>query len=410
MPATWVGLLLAFMPLSMVLVVGTMPLVERLGPKRLMFAAWMTRYLIACAVFLMPWAMVRWGSRASWYVLCAVTLAFCIARAVGAGGWFPWLHEVVPERQRGLYFSTETSIAHLVNVGIAAAQGLVLRDDAGLAPYLLVYGAGICMGLFSLVWMWRVPGGSALEETFSERGAFTSYRAVLRDGPFLLFVLTASLCFSCLSWVGAALVMYLRDALWLDPRTVMLMVSGGSCGILLTIRFWQRFADHSGSGRAMFKTMLAYSFGALLFLTLVPGTAWARYAAPVAVVAVYMFGAAFSMAAHRAMLNYVKEPGRVAYTNVWIVGTALALGLTPIAVGRFVDWWGMAGFQVCFLVAGLLGLVCTGACLFVVRDGKDDSPTWSDRSLINLGPPIRTLARVAWITVGMHESNRPRQP
>jgi len=79
-------------------------------------------------------------------------------------------------------------------------------------------------------------------------------------------------------------------------------------------------------------------------------------------------------------------------------------------VGRLVDWWGMAGFQVCFLVAGLLGLVCTGACLFVVRDGKDDSPTWSDRSLINLGPPIRTLARVAWITVGMHESNRPRQP
>ena len=119
MPPSWIGFLISFMPFTMVLAVGAGPLLTRFGSKRVMFGAWLLRNLLACTVFAMPWAVVRWGPRAAWYVLLVATLGFCLMRSVGVGGWFPWLHELVPERQRGAYFSAEASVGQLLNIGLA---------------------------------------------------------------------------------------------------------------------------------------------------------------------------------------------------------------------------------------------------------------------------------------------------
>ena len=61
MPASWVGFLLSFMPLSMLLVMATIPLVTRFGPKKLMIATWIGRNLAASLVFLIPWALSAHG-------------------------------------------------------------------------------------------------------------------------------------------------------------------------------------------------------------------------------------------------------------------------------------------------------------------------------------------------------------
>ncbi|HNT90018.1 MAG TPA: hypothetical protein PKL84_19295, partial [Candidatus Hydrogenedentes bacterium] len=85
MPASWVGFLISFMPLTMILVLFTVPLVNRLGPKNVMMKGWLSRNLIMSTVFLMPLAVRFWGPRAGWYVLTGATLGFCIVRAVAVG-------------------------------------------------------------------------------------------------------------------------------------------------------------------------------------------------------------------------------------------------------------------------------------------------------------------------------------
>ena len=405
MPSSWVGLLIAFMPLSMVLVLITIPLVERLGSKRLMMVTWLLRNLIACSVFAMPWAMAQWGTRTAWYVLLSATLGFCLVRAMGVGAWFPWLHEMVPEKERGTFFSAETSVVQSVTVAVILGQAFVLQGNPGVWRYLAIYGAGIGAGLASLVWMRRVPGGGRPRKLASTRGSIASYKEALADRRFVSFVLVASLCFSSVSWLSASLVLYLRDALGLLSSEIMAFMAVGSASILLTVRFWARFADHSGSGRAMFKTLTAHAIAALACLALVPGARWTIYAALPLIAVVSTFGGAFWTVTYGAMLDYVKASNRVGYTNIWMVASALAMGVTPILAGQVIERWGIWGFRTCFLISGAAGLCCAIACRLVVWDGgPHERPALQ---LLSQAQPLRTLARIAWITVGMHRSNRP---
>lgn len=409
MPTRWVGFLMAFMPISTMLVVVTAPLVTRFGPKRIMFTAWLLRNLVSCTVFLMPWAISRWGEASGRYLLFMTTLGFCLMRALGSGGWLPWLHEVVPERQRGVYFSTEASVAQTLNVLVAFGQAMVLSGHSGLSRFLSIYAVGIASGLVSLIWMAQVPGGHGRKKPLSTMNPrkFPGALYVARnDRSYLWFVLTASLCFSSTAWLGSALVLYMRDALMLTSRTIMLLTASGSAAVLLTIHFWARFADHSGSGRAMFKTLTGYSLAALGCVAVVPGAAWSPYLLVFVVLASSVFGSAFWMAAHRAMLNYIRETARIGYSNLWTLGTAVAFGVTPVLAGAVIDRWDLFGFRTCFILSGVAGLTCAWACRRVVRDAPPHLSEEKNSAL----EPLRTIARILWITAGMHESNRQARP
>jgi hypothetical protein len=402
MPASWVGWLIAFLPFTQLLVIFTAPLVERVGAKRLMSSTWLARNLVACLIFILPWAVAHGGMRAGWYVMVVYTLGFSVLRAIGVSGWFPWLHEVVPESERGSYFSTESGLTQLVNVGVVLAQGFLLSGNPPIGRFLLIYGAGIVAGIGSLYWMLRVPGGEGAHEETSWEDSWNSYRVALSDGKYVRFVITASLCFSCTSWLGSAVVMYYRDMLKLSESMILVLMSASSLAVLLTIRYWGQFADCRGSGRAMVKTLSAHSLLALAFLAVTPGKPWTLPLLWVVAVLATVFGAALAVAMNRAMLNMVEEVHRVTYTNLWILGTSVTLGVTPILAGMFIDWWGMWGFRLCFIIAGVSGLLCAIASDRVVRDHPA-----GDRVLPN-DPvmPLRMFTRTVSITVGMDESNR----
>ncbi|MBM3290017.1 MAG: MFS transporter, partial [Candidatus Hydrogenedentes bacterium] len=251
-----VGFLISFMPLSMLLVGLTVPLVNHYGPKRVMLTGWLLRNLLACAVFLIPVAR-GWGLHYAQYLLMASILAFCVLRAMGAGGWLPWLHELVPVTQRGTYFSMEAAVTQLTSVGVALIQAVLLTGPASDWRFLMVYAIGIGAGLVSLVWMALIPGGGPMPAPATPEISYRAYGAALRDRAFVAFVLTASLGYSALTWLlGSALVLYMRDALGMAPGVIMSVTAAGSMGIFLTIASWGRFADYAGSASAMFWSML----------------------------------------------------------------------------------------------------------------------------------------------------------
>ncbi|MCX7014729.1 MAG: hypothetical protein NTW86_19645, partial [Candidatus Sumerlaeota bacterium] len=157
MPASLVDLLLSFMPLSMLLVAATAPLVDRYGPRALMLRGWLARSLSGALVFLMPWA---WGGvKAGWALLTAAVLGFCLMRAISVGGWYPWIHEVVPPRKRGVYCSLEQSIIWIVIITLNFVIAAILGTHPTLSRFLVTEGLGIAAGLASLFLMMRIPGG-----------------------------------------------------------------------------------------------------------------------------------------------------------------------------------------------------------------------------------------------------------
>ena len=91
-----------------------------------------------------------WGLHYAQYLLMGSIFAFCILRALGAGGWLPWLHELVPDDQRGTYFSMETAVTQLTIVAMALIQAILLTGPANDWRFLTVYGIGIAAGLMLL--------------------------------------------------------------------------------------------------------------------------------------------------------------------------------------------------------------------------------------------------------------------
>jgi len=386
-------------------VLFTVGLVNRFGPKRIMFVSWIVRNFLICAVFLIPFATKTWGAEAGWYVLMGTTLAFCIARAFGAGAWLPWLHEIVPGKQTGLFFSMESIVAQGISVLVLLSQAYVLSKSTTVNTYLYIYAIGIAIGFMSLVAMLRIPGGNAAPDTDTLRGGLGSYKKALSDRPFVMFLLTASLGLSCFAWFGSAWIMYMRDVLEFSSGHIMALTAAGGVGIMFTIRAWGRFADHRGSGHAMSNVLFGHSIAALSFWFILPDTPGKHFAALPGVLACSIFCAAYLVSANTGNLNRVKKEGRVGYTNAWALSTSLAMGITPILAGLVIDRFGLTGYRMCFSISGIGGFACAIACRFLLTaEPPAKAPI---TSLINPILPLRTFARVMWITLGLHESNKP---
>jgi len=406
MPEAWVGLLQAFMPLSTVLVVFTVPLIERTGPRRLLLFTWGIRNVLAVPTFGMAWAISLWGPQAAWYVLLFATLSFCVARAIGVGGWFPWLYEVVPNRLQGVYFSSEAAIAQLTNIALMLAVAIGLQGHPGLSAYFWIYLMGILAGFLSLAAIWRIPGGQQMPPTTrSARPRSEGYRHVLADRDYVRYVLRACVGQSALWWLQTIYVLYLRDQLKFSDTQIMCQVAAGSLGLALTVRHWGHYADRFGSIPAIMFSLAAHALIGLGWIGLLPGAAWTPPLSWLLVVLGNVFNGAAAMAMNRGMLRRVREEGRVGYTNFWIVGTALATGVTPILAGVTVQWLQLTGFRICFLLTALTSIACA-LSFFSVAQEKDKPPIPGLNDLLKPSIPMRTLWRIVWITLGLDESNR----
>lgn len=408
MPESLVGLLLSFMPFTSMLLLFTLPLIVRLGPKRVMLWAWFLRNVIACIVFLMPLALATGSKQLAWIVLVVAILGFCIMRAIGAGGWLPWLHEIVPVHLRATYFSTETSITQVINVGVLFLQARLLAvPDPSINRFLLIFAVGIFMGFISLLWMRRIPGGEGTQE-FDAHIGLRAYARAAGDRRYLVFLMITTFALSGMVWFGASYVMYLRDHLAVQDSMTMTLTSLGGLGILLTVGSWARFTEVGGSGLAMAKTLLGHTIApVLLFLagTGLPGQQWMAAAA---VTLACIFSAAFGVAINRAMLNQVPDHDRIGYTALWTVSTSLAHGITPVLAGLLIEYFDVWGFRICFLMS--MGFTVSGAllCLFFIHDLHMEGKGWV--YMLNPSLPLRTAGRILWITFGLHESNRADTP
>jgi MFS family permease len=406
MPASWVGVLLAFMPLSMPLVIFTVGLVTRYGPKQLMASTWFLRNFVAAGVFLVPLAIATGGAPAGWIVLMSSVLGFCIVRSIGVGAWFPWIHEFLPERQRGAYFSAETAIAQAVMIAVNLAYAFVLAGDPTVNRYFIIYGIGIGTGVLSVLLLLKVPGG---EKAVTDERAFewAAYGRVLADRPYIVFLVMVSLGYASLAFLGAAAVLYMRDMVGLSSNIIMAVVTGGSVGVFLTVRYWTRYAEHGDPRVAIAMTLAGHGLVAASFIALPPWAPWTPVLLFPAIAAATLLSGAFNAISHGAMLGFVPDHDRVAYTNLWIVVTSIGLGLSPIFAGLLIHRLGLLGFEICFTISAVGGVLCgIGEWLLVARRRAIPRPL---AHLFSEAQPVRTLARIAWISAGLHESSgRPR--
>ncbi len=374
MPEFFVGMLLSFLPFTSLLILVTVRLIRRMGPKRVMLMAWFWRNVICCGIFLLPLAMRHGGMPEAWALMLAAIFGFSLMRALGAGGWLPWLHEIVPAESRSTYFSAETALTQLINVGIMLAQAALLYQfGPGIPQFLFIYAVGISMGFVSLLMMRRIPGGDAVPAEEGAGGAF-SWVPAFRDAAFRHYLMAAFLGVSATVWFSSAAVMFLRDSVRVHDSVTMAVSAASALAILCLIGRWGRVADTLGSGRTMARAIAVHSALALaLPLEMLFQLDGAPLAA-VVIVAASVFNSAFHVAANRGMLNRVPDDNRVGYTAAWTVATSLALGITPLLSGGVINLFGRPGYAACFLMSALFGVAAAFSCRpFIPRERHGDT-------------------------------------
>ena len=157
---TGVGLLAAIGPLTQILQLPTVAMIERWRRRKAitMTAALAGRICWTLAIAV-PW-MVPPGARLPTLLTCLV-LASAFSTVAGAA-WTPWIRDFLPEDVIACAFARRLSLAIGASavLGLAAGLAVDLLPRRGLAPttaYAFVFGAGVAVGLLGLVFLALIP-------------------------------------------------------------------------------------------------------------------------------------------------------------------------------------------------------------------------------------------------------------
>lgn len=388
--AGMVGILSSLLPFSMVAALLAKPMAERVGSKRLLTSGWTLRNLLIAPMILTPWVYARWGTHAAAMLILVSVSLFCLLRAVSGLGWGSWLHEIVADDRRGLYYSLEFGITRVVGVVFALFFFCFFGANPALWKFSVVSAVGVAAGLASIVFLRRVPGGLPPARTTASVAA--SYREMLhtvRDRDFSPFLAVASLG-TFVNFGQMVLVMlFMRDHLHITPSVILLVTGMGNVAAAMTIQRWGRIADSHGSPVTMAASAALAGLALAVLATITPGPHALRWVLP-AVVLLGIGVDGFVVSANRGFLHRINPAARHAYVAVWSAVTSVAGGLSSIAAGFFIRhgsfyWEIAAGY-------GAIMLAVSFCCVRLKESNIDFSKEEYD--LFDPDRPVISLLRM----------------
>jgi MFS family permease len=399
MPPSLVGMLVSFLPLSMFLVILSIPAVEKYGPRKLLITTWLIRNLVALPVFAIPYVLSHWSVEASWYILLLATLSFSLVRAFGVGAWFPWLHELVPKDSLNTYFSTETIGVQSLTVFIMLGIAQVLNWGETIHRFFLVYAIGIGAGLASVWYARFIPGGVGQTIDTSTTEKFAVLVHAVKDCKYMRFIIYVIISFSAITWINVSSVLYLRDSLHFPDSRIMNFVAFGAIGVALLIRYCAKIAQKLGNHRALAVLMLGQALISFSWFFPQPGVSWTIGLVLPIMIGGAIVSAGFIIIASQTMMCLVQQEDRVGYTTVWIAGSALANGIPPILAGWLIDIFQLPGYRACFILSGASALLVALLWSRFKIEGLEVMPDM--HHIIRPYHPLRTLQRITWMVLGM---------
>lgn len=373
-----IGALTSVLNFACILGIFTKSLAERIGSKRLLLGGWTIRNLMAAPIVLIPVVRHYFGFVPAAALLFTCITLFCIARALANIAWASWLHEIVPPRHLGRYYTVEAVMTRLLMLGCgvfcffafagsSSAPSPDTPDYGELWRFAAISAFGVTMGLASTRVLRNVPGGLPPENGPGGTVHHASFREVLHDRMFISF-LFCSAFFGCL-YTGASVMvpLLLRLHFRLGTGTVLLLTSIGNLLAVFTTPRWRRVADRHGSPVTMLANgvLFAACLAALgLIARLNPDRVSPWLLLPFcALVPVADSGNA--MAVSRGFMLRVNAGNRHACNAIWNAGTQTICGTASIVTGILLpDSGSMAlryssvawGFSLLMLLAGWLAL------------------------------------------------------
>ena len=365
---TVIGLLAAFIQMSVLLQVPLAREVESRGKKRLLIPSWAVTAALAAPLIFIPFLPdVRW-LRLS--VLVGSVALTAIARQPGLVAWMPLLSDVIPDDIRGRFFGRmrtawQTS-ALVLTVVIAALFG----READWWHFQVVFSLGILAVLVRIPLMRRIPEVAPRPDA-RERSRFSFVGQALKDRSFACFSAFLGFTYLMSTAMGPHGVVYMRETLgYRDDFVVFATQALPLVGAILTLMLWGSLADRIGTRPILVFTGVGVGLTGLTWLFVVPGSHTMQAALAVSLFLRGLLFAGFGIGAARYVYGVLPRDNKSGYLATQTVAVGLGMGLGPLVGGVILSHTGTLRLNAAGLVLDnykvLFGLTAAGTVLPLV--------------------------------------------
>ena len=339
-----IGLLAAIGPLSQLLQLPSIFIVEKIRNRRLItvVAAALSRLcwlVIALSPFLFP-------AKVAIAVLLMLLTAVSAIGAVAGCSWNSWMRDLIPENIMGSFFSRRMRIATGVGVVLSILAAVYLDfwkryfATQELAGYQILFFVGFATGLAGLFFLAKTPE-IRMPQVVEKQKILQLLSQPFRDENFRKLI-----AFMC-SWnfavnlAGPFFMVYMLKRLGLSMSFIIGLSIVSQVMNFLFLKVWGRYTDRFSN-----KSVLAIS-GPLFILSILAWTFTTmpeKYVLtiPLLVVIHIVMGlssAGVSLASGNISLKLAPKGQATAYLAANTIANSVAAGIAPILGGKFADFF-----------------------------------------------------------------------
>ena len=339
-----IGLLAAIGPLSQLLQLPSIFLVEKIRNRRLItvVAAGLSRLcwlIIAISPFIFP-------AKIAVAILLILLVAVSAFGAVAGCSWNSWMRDIIPENIMGSFFSKRMRIAVGVGIVLSIVAAVYLDfwkkyfADQELMGYSILFFIGFVAGMFGLLFLAKTPE-TKMPQVLEKQKIFKLLALPFRDENFRKLI-----AFMC-SWnfainlAGPFFMVYMLKRLGLSMSFIIGLSIISQIFNFLFLRIWGKYTDRFSN-----KSVLAISCPLFIFSIL----AWTfttmpeKYfmTIPLLIIIHIVMGlssAGVSLAAGNISLKLAPKGQATTYLAVNTITNSIAAGIAPILGGKFADFF-----------------------------------------------------------------------
>lgn len=332
-----IGVLASLAPMSQMMQIPAILLVERLGLRKLITVvlAFISRVSLLFVILIPFFVPENW--RVSAFMFCMI-LFFC-AGSIGACSWGSWIKDIVPEDIMGSYMAKRLAAATALGAVLTILAGfgidsLTLLTGSDSSAYSIIFGIAALFGLYGAKVLIKVPEPK-MAETGEPNNFLKSILTPLKDENFRKLMLFNGFWSCTIIMAGAFFAVYMLKRIGLPMSVVVLLAVLSQATNIYFFKVWGSIADRYSNKSVLMVSVPLFIFLILLYpFTTLPE----KYSLTIPLlIFIHIIGgissAGFNLCSANIALKLAPKGKATAYlgTNAFVGG--LAATIAPIIGG-----------------------------------------------------------------------------
>jgi len=339
-------------------------------------------------IILLPYVMREASPASRLGALIAVITLVTVFAQISGNARASWIGDLIPPRQRGMFFGRMIMFAGIIGAMFALAEGMFLDrvKHMGIPAFSWLFIFGMAFGLANSA-LFLPQADVPLRRHESGGSLLALVRETFTNRP-LMHLMAWAVLWSMQAIAGPFYATYMLRDLKMPFLGVGLITSASTISMLASSSFWGRIVDCYGSRPVLIACTAFFAPLPLVWIGLNhPSTVYA-----VIIPLNLLAGAAaggLSVASSTLMYKITPSPGRSMQFALYSILVTVLVAPMPTIGGRLPDWLGTIGIQADLRCTFYATVLSTAAAVLAARKIREPNSRRAAELVHNLPRHLR---------------------